>query len=489
MTELQDEGGDEDDAPRGLTTGDVVAKRYEIREVLGEGGMGVVYSARHVLSGRKVALKWVDSTSAVIHGLLERFVRETQAMGRIEHPNVVGVLDAGIEQDAAYLTMELLRGESLRDVIDRDAPLDPAEAIALLMPGMQGVEAAHRARVIHRDLKPENLFVVRQADGSFETTKVLDFGISKLTERPVGSVSTVTQAGSIMGTPHYMSPEQARGAAVDLRVDVWALGVILYELIAGDPPFDRDNYGALMIALATEPHTPLCEARPGVDPDLSDIIDAALEKRPEDRWESVAAMARALERHTTVAFEEPIRRASDFPPSIEAAPIEPPADTSSIASAKTELGYSSGRVTLPSRPAALAAPTEAKPSGGWKLLVGVAVIGLLVGIGWLVASPGSPDAPEPVRPAGERATPGADDLEVESPPVASAPTRADAGRDEALEDEPPPVAVAPAPADPPAARPAPRRRRARPPSPTEPASIDEDVARGRSGTLSREEFF
>ena len=216
--------------------------------------MGVVYSARHVLSGRKVALKWVDSTSAVIHGLLERFVRETQAMGRIEHPNVVGVLDAGIEQDAAYLTMELLRGESLRDVIDRDAPLDPAEAIALLMPGMQGVEAAHRARVIHRDLKPENLFVVRQADGSFETTKVLDFGISKLTERPVGSVSTVTQAGSIMGTPHYMSPEQARGAAVDLRVDVWALGVILYELIAGDPPFDRDNYGALMIALATEPH-------------------------------------------------------------------------------------------------------------------------------------------------------------------------------------------------------------------------------------------
>ena len=275
--------------------GDVIAGKYRIESVLGRGGMGVVYAARHMLSERRVAVKWMEADLQNEPDALDRFVREARAMGRIEHPNVVGVLDVGTDGSIAYLVMDILRGESLRALMTRERQVSPALALATIFPVLEGVEAAHRAGVVHRDLKPENLFVVRGPDGEAQTTKVLDFGISKLTEHDSKKqdAKRLTKTGHVVGTPAYMSPEQVRGATIDARTDVWALSTILYEMLANRTPFEAASYGALLVAIATEPYTPL---DPGlVPPDLARVIHRGLAKEPDDRWPSVIALARALE--------------------------------------------------------------------------------------------------------------------------------------------------------------------------------------------------
>ncbi len=288
--------------------GEIIAGKYRVESVLGRGGMGVVFAARHNISERRVAVKWMEADPDGEADALERFVREARAMGRIEHPNVVGVLDVGTEGEVAYLVMDILRGESLRSFMTRENRLPADVALKTLLPAMEGVEAAHRAGVVHRDLKPENLFVVHSAGGEALTTKVLDFGISKLSESDSKKreARRLTKTGHVVGTPTYMAPEQVRGAAIDHRTDVWALATILYEMLAGRTPFDGDNYGALLVAIAVEPYEPLDPKL--VPPDIARVVHKGLAKEPHDRWRSVLDFARALEPFAQGAkFAEPRR--------------------------------------------------------------------------------------------------------------------------------------------------------------------------------------
>ena len=256
--------------------------------------MGAVYRARHLLTGRRVALKWITSTNlgAQLEG---RILREAQAMGRIEHPNVCTILDVGEDQGSMFLVMEYLEGMSLGDWA-AGRQLQPAEIIRVLYGAMSGVAAAHREGVLHRDLKLDNIFVCIDKSGAFTTTKVLDFGISKLTDPHAYEVGQITRTGQVMGTPHCMAPEQVLDEpSVDARVDVYALGVILYELLSGRLPYEAENYNRLVVEIAAGPGTPLRTYCPDHDPALIAVVEQAIAHDRRARFESVDAFAAALE--------------------------------------------------------------------------------------------------------------------------------------------------------------------------------------------------
>jgi serine/threonine protein kinase len=271
-----------------IEVGDLVAGKYRVHALLGHGGMGRVFSATNEATGKSVALKYVlDPSSA---GAAARFAREARAAGRIHHPNVVDIYDTVEHHGATCIVMELLRGEALSSRLARERTLPVDDAIAIAIEIAQGIAAAHRVGVIHRDLKPANLFLV-DADGRLRL-KVLDFGISKIIE---SDPQLVTNTGVVLGTPHYLSPEQVRGVTdVDERVDVYAMGAVLYEMLVGRPPHDHTHVPALLVDIATvipaAPHL----LRPEIPRELSDIVMRALSKDASKRFASADAFAEAL---------------------------------------------------------------------------------------------------------------------------------------------------------------------------------------------------
>jgi serine/threonine protein kinase len=277
--------------------GDVVAGKYRIEEVIGEGGMGAVFAATHALTSKRVALKWMLPELAADQGAVQRFMREAQAAGRIDHPNVVDVYDVGEHEGSIFLVMEYLQGETLTAAFRRGG-LDARQVIQLLLPAMRGVSAAHAMGVVHRDLKPDNIFLSRGADGSYREPKVLDFGISKVSS--IGDSQQInprlTRTGAVMGTPYYMSPEQIRGSAeVDQRTDVYAFGVILYEALTGHVPFDADAYSALILEIATGTPKRPRDLKPELPTKLEDVVLKAMAREPDQRFPTVEKLARALE--------------------------------------------------------------------------------------------------------------------------------------------------------------------------------------------------
>jgi serine/threonine-protein kinase len=275
--------------------GDLVAGKYRIENVIGQGGMGTVFAGTHALTGKRVALKWMAPELAADQGAVQRFMREAQAAGRIDHPNVVDVYDVGEHEGATFLVMEFLQGETLTAAFARGG-LEARQVIQLLLPAMRGVAAAHKTGVIHRDLKPDNIFLCRGSDGSYREPKVLDFGISKLSSSDSQLNPRLTRTGAVMGTPYYMSPEQIRGSSeVDQRTDVYAFGVILYEALTGRVPFDADAYSALILEIATgTPKRPRIINRE-LPQGLEDVVLKAMARESDQRYPDVEALARALE--------------------------------------------------------------------------------------------------------------------------------------------------------------------------------------------------
>ncbi len=274
--------------------GDVIAGKYLVEGTLGTGGMGAVFAVSHRVTGKRFAVKWLLPTLHSESDAVKRFIREAQVAGRVDHPNVVEVYDVGQEGDSFYMVMELLQGESLGDRVARVGRLAAAEACRIVIPVMRGLRAAHAAGIIHRDLKPDNIFLSRGAAGE-ETPKVLDFGISKMSALVGEVTSSITRAGMVMGTPHYMAPEQVRAQTVDARTDVYALGVILYQLLTNALPFPGDTYSDLVLRIMTETPKPLRKLAPDTPEGLARVVERAMARDPGARFSSVDELAQALQ--------------------------------------------------------------------------------------------------------------------------------------------------------------------------------------------------
>ncbi len=272
---------------------EVVGGKYRIVRFLASGGMGSVYEAHHTVVRRRFAVKFLHHELALRRELLARFQREAEAAGALESEHVAAALDFGIAADGApYIVLEYLVGESLEHLLERAGRLPIERATNVVQQACRGVQAAHAAGIVHRDLKPHNLFVCRREDGT-DLVKVLDFGVAKL--EVVEKSGAATRTGTVLGTPSYMSPEQARGERnVGHLSDVYGLGAILYELLSGTKPHPGDSHNAILHHIATQPALSLALAEPSLPAALVAVVERALEGDPARRPASVEEFALAL---------------------------------------------------------------------------------------------------------------------------------------------------------------------------------------------------
>ncbi len=271
-----------------MQPGDVVAGRFRIEWLLGSGGMGEVWAATNVMTGRVWALKFLHKNGDARSD--ERLVREARAASAVPHPNVVPIQDVIRHEGAPVLVMELLIGESLRTRLDRDGKLSAPETVRLLRAILETLEAAHAAGVVHRDLKPDNVFLERDPPA----IRLLDFGVAKMLHAE--ETKTLTESGATLGTPYYMAPEQAFGEPdVDGRADLWAAGVLAFECLTGKRPTQGDNLGQVMRLLATGAIPKLATTAPELPPSLSGLVDALLSIDRQARTPTARAALDALD--------------------------------------------------------------------------------------------------------------------------------------------------------------------------------------------------
>ena len=270
--------------------GKTVDGRYQVMELIGEGGMGKVYLAEHVEIGKRVALKVLHPSYSRMPDLVERFRREARAASKIGHPNIVDVTDSGTTSDGSvYFVMEYLEGVELGSVIEREGAIDIARALKISSQICRALAAAHAQGIVHRDLKPENVFLITR-DGAADVVKVLDFGIAKTTEAEAARERRLTSPGMAMGTPEYMAPEQAAGRPADARCDVYALGAIMYEMTTGTPPYSGDNFMEILTKKATQDPPPPNSVRHEIPTQVSDLITAAMARNPDHRPQTMETL-------------------------------------------------------------------------------------------------------------------------------------------------------------------------------------------------------
>jgi serine/threonine-protein kinase len=392
--------------------GDLVAGKYRIQRKLGEGGMGAVFEARHEVTGRRFAIKWLLPEMATHGEGIERFVREARFAGGLEHPNVVDVYDVCEEPGALFMVMEFLEGESLAERLARVARFGVADTLRIALPCMRGVARAHAAGIVHRDLKPANLFICEATHELPERYKVLDFGISKIVSGPGDPVDSLTHSGSMMGTPFYMSPEQLRGRPVDHRVDVYAFGVILYQMLSGQLPFTGATVGDLVMQVLTETPKPLGELAGDAPAALIRCVERAMARQPEQRFETILQLIAALEQSGGRAATAQTSRALSQPPR-SAAPA--------AAGGRANAGYQTRAIASPSQselpltPLSTESrpPPEPKPSAAskprllrpiWLAAIASAILTSIGVIAYWLTPPAGPSAePHVVRPRPESA--------------------------------------------------------------------------------------
>jgi serine/threonine protein kinase len=276
--------------------GDILAAKYRVDKILGAGGMGVVVAATHLQLGQRVALKFLVSNGFDEQAGV-RFLREARAVVRLRSEHVVRVLDTGtLDNDLPYIVMELLEGRDLQQELSARGPVSIIEAVDWVLQACEGIAEAHSVGIVHRDLKPANLFLTRRADHSV-LIKVLDFGIAKMLDVERAPDYALTKTAALMGSPHYMSPEQIRNAkSVDRRADIWALGIVLYELLTGTAPFSATNAPALLAQIVADPPRPVRSLRPDSPRGLEAVIARCLEKEPGRRFAGISELARELAR-------------------------------------------------------------------------------------------------------------------------------------------------------------------------------------------------
>ncbi len=266
--------------------GEVIAGKYKLNAVLGVGGMGTVYDGEHVQLGRPVAVKVLIRTPTTSGANAEkRFLKEARSAGALAHPNICQVFDFGTTGNgASYLVMEKLVGETLGQRLAHTRKLPIEEAVSIILQVLDGLGAAHEQNILHRDVKPENVFLA-SVPGGGEMVKLLDFGIAKNMSSHGGTLDTLTQHGMVMGTPHYMSPEQARGKRdLDARVDLYACGVMLYEMLAGVRPFEAPMANDILLQIVRNAPTGVSSHRPDVPPELERVVLRAMRKERNDRF-------------------------------------------------------------------------------------------------------------------------------------------------------------------------------------------------------------
>jgi predicted Ser/Thr protein kinase len=374
--------------------------KYQIRGVLGRGAMGIVYDGWDPVIGRRVAIKTVrllDTDDPEALEGLERFKNEARAAGRLSHPNIVAVYDYGESDDVAFIVMEFIEGQSLKQRLDTKEPLPVPEAVRVMQQVLAGLQFSHAKGVVHRDIKPGNVMLT--SDGQ---VKLADFGIARIES------SVMTQAGTMLGTPAYMSPEQLMAQPVDARSDIYSSGVLLYQLLTGERPFEGGLTAIIHKALNTTPPRP-SEISVTAPPGLDAVVARAMERRPADRYADAAAFARAIKQ----AFEAPER--------------EFPADPDNEATMVARPTRSPGTPVVP-RPAV----PPARPAGGLKpLLLGggaVIVLALAGGGAWFALRPSSPVLPAvtetPGGPQADAAPPMAQPVPPQPEPETAKPPEA-----------------------------------------------------------------
>ncbi len=287
--------------------GEVVADKYRMDEKLGEGGMAVIFGAHHTLLDKPIAVKILSPDLPRLPQVVDRFLTEARAAARVDSPHVARVMDVGtLENGLPYMVMERLDGCDLEELLRLEKQLSIGDAVDYVLQALQGLAHAHTLGVVHRDLKPANIFLAHQADGT-SIIKILDFGIAKLDTQ-----TRITGHGQAVGSPTYMSPEHIRNSEhIDHRTDIWAMGVVLYELVTGKPPIEEDGVGETLAAVLNKKAKPPSTIRPEIPPALDAAIMKCLEHDPDDRWADVSQLAHAIAPFGTgacAALEESIEQ-------------------------------------------------------------------------------------------------------------------------------------------------------------------------------------
>jgi serine/threonine protein kinase len=427
--------------------GDLLAGKYRVERVLGQGGMGIVVAARHVELDQLVAIKFVLEEALDNEDAVQRFLREARAAVKLKSEHVARVLDVGkLDSGAPYMVMEFLEGNDLAKILETSDSIAVETAADWIHQACEAVAEAHAAGIVHRDLKPENLFLTRTV-GTSQKIKVLDFGVSKaMSGGASGELSGLTRTRAMLGSPLYMAPEQMRSSRdVDARADIWALGVVLFQLLTHRWPFEADTMPELCLKVVSEPPLSLAELRPDVPPELVAVIERCLDKNPAARVANAGELALALEPFVQPASRLRAERARYSTGTQSAVGYSLPRPLAAPSPSTLVSGSSGSRVPVPSRtpvsasrtPAPVSAsrtpPTsaawgtervtgapagETKPSRLSPLRIGL-VAAAVAGLAGLVVLSRHPAAPASVAPA---SAPNAVESSLPPPATHLAPT-------------------------------------------------------------------